>query len=207
MLTGLAQVWPPSVERLTKTVGTSSEGVSGIEEMSQVPCAASKATDGSLTRSYGLGAPELDVMPGRNPGAPQVAPPSVERTNPMSVAPPSKKRPTWKAATTVPPAAKVSGSTSVACWLVGLVKGSELTRVSGTFAAADAEAASRAAAASAVPRATTRPMSVGVVMGGTLRLCRGAVEETRRLRSGARSRGRAPLQGSGEPRRPRARRV
>ena len=58
--------------------------------------AASKATLGSLTRSNGLTvAPALNVRPGRNPGAPHVAPPSPERTKPMSVAPPSKKRPTW----------------------------------------------------------------------------------------------------------------
>jgi hypothetical protein len=37
----------------------------------------------------------------------------------MSVPLPSKKRPTWNAPTTVEPKAKVSGSTSVACWLVG----------------------------------------------------------------------------------------
>jgi hypothetical protein len=98
----------------------------------------------SLTRSYGLVAlPELKVLC-RKPGASQVAPPSPERTTPMSLAPPLKKRPTWNAETTVPWAANVSGSTSVACWLVGFVYGSELTRVSGTFA-------------SAVPAATNRP--------------------------------------------------
>src|SRR5919197_110412 len=67
----------------------------------------------------------------------------------MSDAPPLKKRPTWYAATTVEPKAKVSGSTSVACWLVVLVNGSALTRVSGTLARAGAAQALSAATASA----------------------------------------------------------
>src|SRR5436190_23559619 len=104
MLIGLPHVRPSSVERLTKTVGTDVVGVSGIDEISQTPCAASYATLGSLTRSYGLeAAPELNVIPGRKPGASQVVPPSPERTKPMSLAPPLKNRPTWNAATTVPP--------------------------------------------------------------------------------------------------------
>jgi hypothetical protein len=48
----------------------------------------------------------------------------------MSVAPPLKTRPTWKAVTMVEPHAKVSGSTSVACNPVGAlaeVYGSALT--------------------------------------------------------------------------------
>src|SRR6266516_4798875 len=97
---GVLQVWPPSVERLTNTVGTAVFGSSGMELISQVPCLASKATERSLTRSNGLAAPALKVMPGRKPGAPQVAPPSSERAKPMSVAPPLKKRPTWNAPTT-----------------------------------------------------------------------------------------------------------
>src|SRR5436309_3365585 len=40
--------------------------------------------------------------------------------------PPLKNRPTWKADTMVLPEEKVSGSTSVACWLVLFVYGSEL---------------------------------------------------------------------------------
>ena len=52
--TGLPSVAPPSVERLTKTVGTRRSGRSGIEEISHAPCAASNATHGSLTRSNGL---------------------------------------------------------------------------------------------------------------------------------------------------------
>src|SRR5262245_14696825 len=115
MLTGALHVRPSSVERFTNTVGTTRFGSSGIEEISHVLCAASYATLGSLTRSNGLAAPELNVMPGKKPGAPHVAPPSPERANPMSVAPPLKKRPTWNVATTVDPLADVSGSTSVAC--------------------------------------------------------------------------------------------
>jgi hypothetical protein len=75
---------------------------------------------GSLVRSNGLfgspnGGSALNVCPGRNVGASQVTPPSPDRTTPMSVAPPLKKRPTWNVATTVPWCANVSGSTSVAC--------------------------------------------------------------------------------------------
>src|SRR5947208_2016195 len=136
MLIAGPHVRPSSVDRFTKTVGTLTFGRSGIDETSHTPCAASYATLASLTRSYRLDAsPELKVSC-RKPGASQVAPPSPERTTPMSLAPPLKKRPTWKAATTVPWSANVSGSTSVACWLVGFVYGSELTCVSATFAPA-----------------------------------------------------------------------
>ena len=38
--------------------------------------------------------------------------------------PPLAKRPTWYAATTVEPHAKLSGSTAVSCWLAGFVEGS-----------------------------------------------------------------------------------
>src|SRR5438270_1864194 len=109
MLIGLLHVRPSSVDRLTKTVGTTRfPGRSGIDEISQTPCAASYATLGSLTRSYGLDeAPDVNVIPGRNPGASHVAPPLPDRTKPMSVAPPLKKRPTWNATTTVPPYANV----------------------------------------------------------------------------------------------------
>ena len=47
-----------------------------------------------------------------------VLPPSVEVAKPISEEPPLKKRPTWKADTIVEPNAKVSGSTSVRCWLI-----------------------------------------------------------------------------------------
>ena len=69
-------------------------------------------------------------MPGRNPLV-QVAPPSVEVAKPISVPPPLKMRPTWNALTIVEPKANVSGSTSVACWLLALVKVSVLNLVSG----------------------------------------------------------------------------
>src|SRR5689334_6305812 len=49
----------------------------------------------------------------------------------MSDEPPSVKRPAWKAATIVEPDEKLSTSTSVACWLVGLVNGSALSGTSG----------------------------------------------------------------------------
>jgi len=101
--TGRLHVRPSSVERLTKTVGTTRLGSSGMALISQVLCAASKATEASLTRSYGTAALELKVMPGRVPVIPQVVPPSPDRAKPMSVAPPLTKRPTWKAPTTVLP--------------------------------------------------------------------------------------------------------
>jgi hypothetical protein len=40
----------------------------------------------------------------------------------MSDAPPLKMRPTWNALTIVEPEEKALASTSVACWLPGLVK-------------------------------------------------------------------------------------
>jgi hypothetical protein len=72
----------------------------------------------------------------------------------MSVAPPSKKRPTWKADTIVEPFEKVSGSTSVACWLVVFTNGSWLIGVTGTLALATAGSASSSAA-------TSSPASLG----------------------------------------------
>ena len=69
-------------------------------------------------------------MPGRNPLV-HVVPPSVEVAKPMSAPPPLKIRPTWNALTIVEPKANVSGSTSVACWLLALVKVSVLNLVSG----------------------------------------------------------------------------
>src|SRR5438874_10708689 len=69
-------------------------------------------------------------MPGRNPLV-HVAPPLIEVAKPMSAPPPLKIRPTWNALTIVEPKAKVSGSTSVACWLVLLVKVSVLNLLSG----------------------------------------------------------------------------
>src|SRR5579872_1085594 len=68
-------------------------------------------------------------MPGKKPWV-QVDPPFVEVAKPMSEEPPSEIRPVWNADTMVEPNAKVSGSTSVACWLLGLVKVSELSSMS-----------------------------------------------------------------------------
>jgi len=57
---------------------------------------------------------ENAVVPGRKPLL-KLVPPLVEVANPMSDAPPPKKRPTWKADTKVLPEANVSGPTSVLC--------------------------------------------------------------------------------------------
>jgi len=92
--------------------------------MSQVPCARSKATAGSLTALYVP--PAKMVIPVSRPFC-QVTPPSVEVAKPMSEAPPSKKRPIWKTATSVEPKAATAGSTSVACWLDGFEKVSVLS--------------------------------------------------------------------------------
>ena len=56
----------------------------------------------------------------------------------MLDAPPSENRPTWKAATSVEPNAKLSGSTSVRWKLVVLVYGSVLSRVSPTATVGEA---------------------------------------------------------------------
>src|SRR5258708_10439 len=66
------------------------------------------------------------VVPGRKPFL-KLFPPLLEVANPISAAPPPKMRPTWKTETRVEPAAKVSGSTSVRCWLVLVVKGALLS--------------------------------------------------------------------------------
>src|SRR5689334_4628398 len=96
MVTGGCQV-RPSVERLTKIVGTLTEGSRGIEETSHVWCVASNATEASLTRWNGLpSVPAVAVRPGSWPSV-HDAPPSVDVANPMSVAPPLKKRPVWNA--------------------------------------------------------------------------------------------------------------
>src|SRR3954471_4538418 len=96
-------------------------------------------------------------MPGRKPCV-QLAPLLVDVAQPMLELPPweSGKRPTWKAETIVLPNVKVSGSTSVWCWLVLLVYGSVLTRVSGTFAAAG-RAHHRSSPATPTADAASRP--------------------------------------------------
>src|SRR3954469_11913728 len=112
----------------------------------------------ALTRSNGEAGgpprPDVAVRPGRRwaaeglPPAAERVPLWVERGTPMPVAPPLKKRPTWKADMTVAPRANVSGSTSVACWLVVFWNGSALILVSVTFAWALPAVASAAVAAS-----------------------------------------------------------
>src|SRR2546422_8043921 len=65
------------------------------------------------------------VLAGRKPDV-HFLPPLVEVAKPMFEAPPLKNRPTWNAETIVDPEAKVSGSTSVLCWLVAFEYGSVL---------------------------------------------------------------------------------
>ena len=112
MVTGLPHRVPPLVDRLTKTFGTLVVAVRGIDEIIHTPCLASYATDGSLTRGNDPAGFVYSVIPRRNPCV-QLAPPSWEVAQPMSEAPPFRKRPTWKVATIVEPKANVSGSTSV----------------------------------------------------------------------------------------------
>src|SRR6266700_7416300 len=121
--------------------------------MSQTLCLASKATEASLARRYGPGGVELTVVPGRKPAV-QLFPPLVDVAKPMFEAPPLKKRPTWKAETMVLPEAKVSGSTSVACWLVVLVYGSLLiwTMVRAKAEMVDESANTRASVIAMRPR-------------------------------------------------------
>src|SRR5579864_271651 len=71
------------------------------------------------------------VRPGKNPVA-QMAPLSEVVAKPMSDAPPPKMRPAWKALTIVVPVENALTSTSVACWLPGLVKGSRLIGLTET---------------------------------------------------------------------------
>jgi len=70
----------------------------------------------------------------------------------MSDPPPSVKRPDWNADTMVLPDENESGSTCVACWLVVLVKGSELILVSGTLARTGDAPMATAPTAAATPR-------------------------------------------------------
>src|SRR5918912_2761172 len=84
-------------------------------------------------------------MPGRDPLVHE-APLFVGVAKPLSEAPPSKKRPCWATATIVEPAEKVSGSTTVWCWLLEFVKGSLRMRLL-PFADAPADTTSAAVAA------------------------------------------------------------
>ncbi len=143
VVTGLLQV-RPLVDRLVTTPTVPPEALIGSEEISQTLCRASKATDGSLAAADVP--PATVVIPGRKPLV-QLAPELVEVAKPMFAAPPPKIRPTWNAETMVEPKLNVSGSTSVRCWLVPLLYGSVLTRVSSTLACAGVAAASTRTAA------------------------------------------------------------
>ena len=96
-------------------------------EMSHVPCRASNATAGSLARSLMPAGTLASVRPGRSPLR-HVAPSSLVTANPMFVAAPSKRRPTWNVATVVRPNVKLSGSTSVWCCASALAYGSRERR-------------------------------------------------------------------------------
>ena len=115
----------PFAERLIarRVVAPSSASV----EISHVPCAASYATTGSLARAFGPGGRLAVVRPGRRPLRHE-APSSVVTAQPTLVAAPSKRRPTWKAATVVRPNVKLSGSTSVSCCASEVVYGSRERR-------------------------------------------------------------------------------
>ena len=79
------------------------------------------------------------MVPGRNPLV-QLAPLLVDVAHPMSLAPPSGKRPVWNTPTTVEPNENVSGSSSVWWKLLVFVYGSVLTWVTGTANAGSARA-------------------------------------------------------------------
>jgi hypothetical protein len=110
---------------------------------------ASKATDGSVARSYGPGGFVYGVIPGRTPLVHE-RPLLVDVAKPMPVAPPSVKTPSMATATIVEPAENVSGSTTVACW-PPWVKGSERMSLL-PFAEAPADRTSAATATSARTR-------------------------------------------------------
>ena len=74
----------------------------------------------------------------------------------MLDAPPLAKRPTWYAATTVEPQAKLSGSTAVSCWLAGFVEGSTDSRCETTSQFAETRSAASALTMSRPPPQSTR---------------------------------------------------
>src|SRR5919199_714609 len=78
----------------------------------------------------------------------------VDVAQPMSDAPPSKKRPNCPAATRVEPNEYESGSTIVLCWLVEFVKGSVAILTIGIVALA--ATLSTSAAAATVPRTSAK---------------------------------------------------
>jgi len=111
------------------------------------------------------GSVQDDCLAGLEPAQGGKVASSVEVAQPMLAAP-RCARPTWNVDTMVEPCVKVSGSTSVRCWLSGLVYGSELTSVSETTA--DALGASQpisvAASASGTDRRSIeiRPLRITV---------------------------------------------
>src|SRR5579884_110454 len=111
--------------------------------------------EGSLTAAKGPGGVAEGVVPGRNPCF-QVLPLSVEVAQPISEAPPLKKRPDCTTMTIVEPYESVSGSTWVLCWLDLLVKGSLLSRRSVGLPPA---AKARAVVVSVSSRATLTAMA------------------------------------------------
>src|SRR5690242_7109393 len=159
MLMGLFHVAPPFVERLRVTAAPFRLASSASPETIQTLCLASNATEGSLTRAHGPGGVEFTVVPGSS-WAVHDEPLFVETETPMSDYPPSVKRPHCAAATIVLPNEYVSGSTIVACWLVGLVNGSVAMIVTATFAEATSVNVSAAAAAS--PSASKNRLFRGV---------------------------------------------
>src|SRR2546423_12738147 len=78
----------------------------------------------------------------------------VDVAQPMSDAPPSKKRPNCAAATIVEPNEYESGSTIVLCWLVEFVKGSVAILTTGMTALA--ATLSTSAAAATVPKTSAK---------------------------------------------------
>ena len=132
-------------------------GSSGIEETIQTACLASKATLASLTRSYGLVATARAERHARQEARRIPGRPAVAGADPADVGRAAvEEAPDLEVETTVDPKANVSGSTSVACWLVAFVNGSELTRVTGTLALACAARARRAAVARSASQASVR---------------------------------------------------
>src|ERR671938_382951 len=102
MFTGLFHVAPPFVERLRVTAAPFRLALSASPETIQTLCRASNATDGSLTRAHGPAGVVKPVIPGITPLVHDV-PLFVDVAQPMSDAPPLKKRPNWAAATIVEP--------------------------------------------------------------------------------------------------------
>src|SRR5919204_4783970 len=144
---------PPFVERLAITATPLGVELSASDETIQTLCLRSKATDGSLTRAYGPGGFVKGVIPGMTPLVHDV-PLFVDVAQPMSDAPPLKKRPNCAAATIVEPNEYESGSTIVLCWLVEFVNGSVAILTTGIVALAAMLSTSAAAAAS--PRITAK---------------------------------------------------